>query len=117
MRSILLAAALAVAPAAALAHAMLDHAEPKVGSRVAVAPNELRLIFDTPVKAEFSQVRVQGPPGFGGGVDLHADPKDARILVVPLRRPAPAGLYTVRWRAVCEDTHVTHGTFQITVGP
>ena len=113
-----LALALAVlAPLAAQAHAFLDKADPRVGSVVARAPPTLRLKFTQGVVVPFCRVTVTGPPGFGGAGPPRSVPGDPRSLTVDLKGAAPQGTYTVRWRALSVDTHVTEGDFSFQVQP
>jgi len=118
LRSLILAAgaglALAIAPAAN-AHAFLDHASPRVGSVVGPAPAQLRLWFTQGLVLPFCRVAVTGPTGFGGAGPIQPAPGDNRSLVVDLRAPTPPGVYTVRWRVVSVDTHVTEGDFTFSV--
>jgi methionine-rich copper-binding protein CopC len=119
MRGVLVVTCLAACtlggPAAA--HAFLERAAPPVGSRVAAAPQEVRLSFSEPVEPAFSQVTVVGPPGFGGATAAQLAGGDRRTLVVSLRRPAPPGAYVVRWRVLSVDSHVTQGQFKFEVRP
>jgi methionine-rich copper-binding protein CopC len=101
----------------AKAHAFLDQASPRVGSRIAAAPRELRLWFSEPVEPAFCTVEITGPPGFGGAGRPAVAPGDRRILVTPLRGPTPPGRYRVHWRVVSVDSHVTQGDFQFEVAP
>ena len=110
-------AALALAPGAAVAHAFLDHASPRVGSKVATAPQSVRLWFTQGVVPAFCQVTVTGPQGFGGAGAAHPAPGDDHSLIVDLRGSTPRGVYTVRWRVVSVDTHRTEGDFSFQVGP
>jgi methionine-rich copper-binding protein CopC len=119
MRRVLIAAFLALcAPGGpAAAHAFLEQAAPRVGSRVAAAPQEVRLSFSEPVEPAFCTVTVVGPTGFGGATAAKPAPGDRRTLVVSLRQPVPPGVYIVRWRVVSVDSHVTQGQFKFEVRP
>jgi methionine-rich copper-binding protein CopC len=117
LRHFLAAACFALAGAAAHAHAFLDRADPKVGSVVQVAPSELKIWFSEPLEGAFSSVQVldQG----GKRVDASAAQVDAenhQLLRVPLAQLG-AGSYTVKWRAVSVDTHVSTGHFTFRVSP
>ncbi|HZZ89238.1 MAG TPA: copper resistance CopC family protein [Caulobacteraceae bacterium] len=101
----------------ATAHAFLDHADPRVGSTSAKPPAQVSLWFTEGLEPSFCQVSVSGPAGFSGAGKAHAAPGDARRLVVDLRGPAPPGTYTVRWRVMSVDTHVTSGDFSFKVAP
>jgi methionine-rich copper-binding protein CopC len=107
----------ALAPVSAEAHAFLERADPRVGSVVAKAPPTLRLTFTEGIVVPFCRVTVTGPPGFDGAGAPHAVPGDARSLAVDLKGAAPPGGYTVRWRVLSVDTHVTEGDFTFQVRP
>jgi methionine-rich copper-binding protein CopC len=109
--------ALLAAPIAASAHAFLDRADPRVGSAVRSAPPVLRLKFTQGLEVPFCRVTVIGPPGFGGAGAPHAVAGDPAGLAIDLNGPAPAGTYTVRWRVLSVDTHVTEGDFSFQVRP
>ena len=115
-RRFLLAWALAIAGAAAHAHAFLDHADPRVGSTVPVAPAELRLWFSQDVEPAFTTIEVLDASGRrvdGGHVE--ADPNDRTMLRSALQK-RPPGAYTVKWRSVSVDTHPSQGRFTFRVG-
>jgi copper resistance protein C len=98
------------------AHALLDHASPRVGSTVTVAPTEILLWFTQKLEPAFSSVEVHDANG--GRVDdgrVQADSSDASLLHVPLK-PLASGSYEVRWRVLSVDTHTTEGRFRFTVG-
>ena len=114
---LLIAIGLAAACVAAQAHAMLDHAQPRVGSTVHGSPAEVRLWFNEPLEPAFSTVRVVDAQG--RSVDAgraQVDAHDPLLLRVPLAKLAP-GEYTAAWRAVSVDTHVTEGRFTFRVAP
>ena len=110
------AAALTLASPAG-AHAFLDHANPRVGSVVKSAPPKLQLWFTQGLVLPFCHVSVSGPPGFGGSGTVEPAPGDAQALTVDLRAPTPPGVYTVRWRVLSVDTHITEGDFTFQVRP
>jgi methionine-rich copper-binding protein CopC len=98
------------------AHAMLDHAEPRVGSTVEAAPQELRLWFTERLEQAFSTIEVRDSAG--KRVDtgkMRIDDKDRMLLRVPLTA-LPPGAYTVKWRAVSLDSHASEGRFEFRVG-
>lgn len=102
---------------AAGAHAFLDHAEPRVGSTVKLAPSELRIWFSEAVEPAFSSVQVLDAEG--RRVDTakaQADADDPKLLHVALARLGP-GDYTAVWRIVSVDTHVSQGRFAFHVVP
>ena len=100
----------------ARAHAILDHADPRVGSVVATAPTILSLWFTQDVEPAFSTVEVRDENGTR--VDegsVQADSADATVLRIALK-PLPPGSYAVRWHVLSADTHTTEGHFRFDVG-
>jgi methionine-rich copper-binding protein CopC len=97
----------------ASAHAFLDHAEPRVGNKVASAPREVTLWFTQKLEPAFSTVSVTNPAG------QRVDSGKVRIsgsqMSVSLR-PGGAGTYHVTWRVLSVDTHTTDGSFTFQVG-
>jgi copper resistance protein C len=100
----------------ARAHAILDHADPRVGSVVASASAKLSLWFTQEVEPAFSTVEVRDENGVrvdGGSVQL--DAADATLLRIALKT-LPPGSYQVHWRVLSADTHTTEGHFRFDVG-
>jgi hypothetical protein len=110
-------AVLLLATPPALAHAFLLRASPAVGSTIRTPPSELTLRFSEGVEPSFSTVQVIGPGDqrFDIG-DPRVDERERTVLRMSLK-PLTQGVYTVTWRAVSVDTHVTTGDFKFTVAP
>ena len=106
-----------VVTSGAFAHALVDHADPKVGSKVKTSPKEVRIWFTEKLEPAFSSMRVLDADGkqVDKG-DAHVDPKDQTLLAVnlPLLK---AGTYKVEWRVTSVDTHKTEGDFQFQIVP
>ena len=100
----------------ARAHAILDHADPRVGSVIASAPARLSLWFTQEVEPALSKVEVHDAKG--ARVDegsVQVDSADATLLRIALK-PLPPGSYEVRWHVLSADTHTTDGHFRFDVG-
>jgi methionine-rich copper-binding protein CopC len=98
----------------ASAHAFLDHADPKVGSRVK-APTEIRIWFTEGVILPFSDIKVTNTSGKEvQAADKHLDPARNDVLIVSVPH-LQLGKYKVSWRVTAVDTHVTNGfyTFEV----
>src|SRR5262249_54567386 len=95
------------------AHAVLDHADPRVGSTLSAAPGAVTLAFTEPGEAAFSHIEVRDAAGqrIGAGPLQHPKPE---VLSLPLPALAP-GRYTVTWAVVSLDTHATSGRFTFVV--
>ena len=98
---------------AASAHAFLDHAEPRVGNKVAAAPHEVTLWFTQKLEPAFSSITVTDAAG--KRVDTGKTRVDGSQMAVPLR-PGGSGTYHVKWRVLSTDSHTTEGNFTFQVG-
>src|SRR5919198_376582 len=99
-------AALLLLPAALLAGA--------AGTR---APAEVKLWFTERLEPAFSRVQVVNEAGARvDRADGAVDPSDRTLLRTTLV-PLSPGRYTVIWRVVSVDTHVTEGDFAFRVAP
>jgi methionine-rich copper-binding protein CopC len=97
----------------AAAHALLDHAEPRVGNKVASAPHEVTLWFTQKLEPAFSTVTVTDSAG--QRVDtgkIHVSGNQMSIAL----RPGGSGTYHVTWHVLSVDTHRTDGNFTFQVG-
>ena len=97
----------------ATAHAFLDHAEPRVGNKVATAPREVTLWFTQKLEPAFSTITVANAAG------QRVDTGKARVsghqMTIALRSGGP-GTYHVTWHVLSVDTHTTDGNFTFQVG-
>ena len=99
----------------ALGHSGLQRAEPPVESTLKRPPREVKLYFSERLEPDYSTVQVRD--GRGAQVDrqdAHADPSNPLLLRVTLR-PLEHGAYTVIWRVLSVDSHVTEGRFTFRV--
>lgn len=111
--SIAVALALLLVAGKAYAHAELDHAEPRVGNKVATPPREVTLWFTQKLEPAFSKMTVTNAAG------ERVDSGKARIsgsqMSVSLRGGG-AGTYHVNWHVLSVDAHTTEGNFTFQVG-
>lgn len=108
-------AVLLVASAAVGAHAFLDHADPAVGSTVPKSPATIHLWFTQQLEPAFSSATVTDKSGASVSNGAAAiDPGNSSELDVKLNQ-LPAGTYTVKWRVLSVDTHMTDGDFKFRV--
>ena len=97
----------------AAAHAFLDHAEPRVGNKVATPPREVTLWFTQKLEPAFSTITVTNAGG--QRVDTGKTRVSGNQMSVSLRSGG-AGTYRVTWRVLSVDTHTTDGSFTFQVG-
>jgi methionine-rich copper-binding protein CopC len=115
---------LALLPLAALvvaaptdAHGLMVRAVPAPGSAVHGSPGEVTLSFSQTLERDFSAARVLDANGKTVGMtDKQVMTGDARLLRVLLPPLAP-GSYSVKWRVLSEDGHVTSGEYSFDVEP
>ena len=92
---------------------MLDHAEPRVGNKVATPPRQVTLWFTQKLEPAFSTITVTDSAG------KRVDTGNAHVsgdqISVSLR-PGGSGTYHVMWRVLSVDTHTTDGSFTFEVG-
>jgi len=99
----------------AMAHAFLDHAEPKVGAVVTQSPTQIKVWFTQELEPAFSAISVTDSNGNDvDKKDSHVDDKDKTELIVSLGALGP-GTYKVSWHVVSVDTHKTQGDFKFIV--
>jgi methionine-rich copper-binding protein CopC len=104
---------LLLATGEASAHAFLDHAEPRVGNKVASPPREVTLWFTQKLEAAFSTIIVTNAAG--ERVDT-GKPRISGTQMSVALRPGGAGTYHVTWQVLSVDTHRTDGNFTFQVG-
>jgi copper transport protein len=103
----------AIAPTAALAHALLLASDPADGSVLATAPTHLTLTFNQgiePVGAGVVVTAPSGRPASRGGARA-----SGRVLTVDVQA-TEQGTYLARWQVVAEDTHPSRGQLSFSVG-
>ncbi len=94
----------------ALAHARLVETYPADRGTLSGSPEQVQLLFNEPIEAEFDPLKVydQG----GGRVDednARVSPKNRKLLVTDLEE-LPEGSYTIDWRVTSTDGHPISGT-------
>jgi len=95
----------------ALGHSGLKRTEPPVESTLNRAPSEVKLYFTERLEPAYSTVRVEGDDGVRvDRQDSHVDHDNALLLRATLQ-PLTHGTYTVIWRVLSVDSHVTEGRF------
>ena len=118
IRALALALALlALLPAAASAHALLNATTPERGARLDAAPEQVSLRFSEPVEAEFGAVRVFDSDGreVQAGRTFHPSGRGAEVAV-RLRDGLGEDGYTVTYRVISADSHPVSGGFVFVVG-
>ncbi len=110
-------AALALLPATAGAHALLNGTTPERGARLDAPPEQVTLRFSEPVEAEFGAVRVFDSSGqeVQAGRTFHPEDRSSEIAV-RLRDGLGEDGYTVTYRVISADSHPISGGFVFVVG-
>lgn len=97
----------------AAAHTTLDHAVPRVGTKVATIPGEVTLWFTQKLEPAFSTITVTDAAG--QRVDTGKTRVSGSQMSVSLR-PGGSGTYRVNWHVLSMDSHTTDGSFTFQVG-
>jgi copper resistance protein C len=104
-------------PAAAYAHAIVLESSPRPGAVLARPPAQITLRFNSKIEKRFTRLTLatgsQPPAPVTAASDEPAAPDR---LVIPIRSLAP-GDYTLRYRVLAVDGHITEGTLRFTVEP
>ena len=117
MRALLIGLlALALAPAGAAAHAVLQTTAPERGDRLDAAPADVRLSFNEPVEAAFGAIRVFDASGKRVDAGAAFRPGGSKTAGVKLRPGLPDGGYTATFRVISADGHPVSGGFVFSVG-
>jgi methionine-rich copper-binding protein CopC len=90
--------------APALAHARLEEAYPNDGSTLSGPPEQVQLLFNEPIEAEFDPLKD----------NARVSPNNRKLLVVDLEE-LPEDSYTVDWRVTSADGHPVNGTRRFAV--
>jgi copper resistance protein C len=99
----------------ALAHSELRQAEPAPNSKHQSPPSEVKLTFTERLEPAYSTLRVNNAEGVEvDRHDAHVDPSDHLLLRASLG-PLGPGAYTVNWRALSLDPHMSEGHFSFQV--
>ena len=116
----LVLAALAVAPATALAamHLRLVRAEPAVNGTITRPPTVIRLVFSQQPELATTSVRLRGPDSAQIALGpVRRDTAGNVGVAAEIRGKTGPGRYTVSWRTMARDGHVMRGEYAFTVVP
>ena len=114
IRRVAAACLVAIAPLV-WAHAVLDKATPAARSTVRDPPARVTLRFSERLEPAFSKLQVLDARGRRvDNDDASVTGNDGSVISVSLRTLSP-GVYTVKWRVLSVDSHVTEGDFTFNV--
>lgn len=115
-KEIIAAIVLSLISTAAMAHAMLQKAEPPVGGTVMASPSEIRIQFSEGIEPNFSGITLATSDGAALPTGKPTvDPQNQSVMVVKIGKKLEPGTYKVNWHAVSVDTHRTEGSFTFSV--
>lgn len=104
-------------PLSAFAHAILVKSQPAKDEEVKVAPKQIDLWFNDPVRSQYKALAVVDSEGRRvDNHDVEQEMLDGSHIYATVTDLAP-GTYTVRYRVVSQDTHIVTGKFQFTFKP
>lgn len=97
----------------AWAHAARIAGDPADNAELTQSPPKVSATFNEDMQSEFAAMTVVGPDGaqWGDGTPT----VDGAVISVGVRSGAPAGTYTVNYRATSADGHVVTGSWSYRV--
>lgn len=107
------AAALALMPCIAMAHAIIVAAQPAMNSTVAPGEISIRLDFNSRVDSKRSGLRLQGPDGSVAAVALLPDAPEG--VLAGRARVTANGRWKLHWQVLSLDGHITRGEVSFSV--
>jgi methionine-rich copper-binding protein CopC len=111
-RRSLLGMALALLPAVAQAHAILEDSLPPLGGTIPAGKVALRFRYNSRVDRARSRLTLTRPDHTQ--VVLPIDP-DGPPDILTTHADLPPGAYSVRWQVLAVDGHITRGDVPFTV--
>ncbi|MDD2739126.1 MAG: copper resistance protein CopC [Methylomonas lenta] len=106
-----------LSPIVAQAHAILVKSQPAKDEEVKVAPKQIDLWFNDPVRSQYKALAVIDSDGKRvDNRDVEQALTDGSHIYATVSDLAP-GTYTIRYRVVSQDTHIVTGKFQFSVKP
>ena len=112
MKTILLAAMLALAATPALAHSAVDATAPEDGAVLARAPAQIVLTFAKRIR--LTRVRMTHDDGNTVDLDLAGQTAFATRFELPLENMG-RGVYRIEWRGLSGDGHAMRKAFAFRV--
>lgn len=115
-RRIMLMALIGLAPATAVAHAILQRSQPPAGGSVHAGKVDMQFTYNSRVDRERSRLMLTRPDHSQAVLPISADgPQNVINTTATLTTP---GAYNVRWQVLAVDGHITRGDVPFTVtGP
>ena len=107
------AAAVALTPGIARAHAIVMAAQPAMDSTVVAGELEIRLDFNSRIDQKRSRLSLQRPDGSEIAVALA--PADPSGVLAGRAQVAGEGRWKLRWQVLSLDGHITRGEVSFSV--
>lgn len=104
-----------LAPSAAHAHGALKSSAPARGAKLAVAPKEIRLVFNESVELAFTRIELSGPNGPVPVGQVIFAGTGKRTVAAGIAAPLSAGQYTVAWQMAGADGHPVRDKFTFSI--
>lgn len=112
-KAVLVIALLVAGTATVSAHAYVERSDPREGETLQDPLREIRVWFTEALEPAMSRLTLLGPDGLPvAGAQPVALGSSALGLAVP---DLPGGRYTVQWKVLSKDGHVTEGTISFQV--
>ena len=115
-RRVALAALIGLAPAHAIAHAILQHSQPPAGGSVPAGVVDMQFSYNSRIDRARSRLTLTRPDHSQTVLPIGpSGPPNVLDTTAELTTPGP---YNVRWQVLAVDGHITRGDVPFTViGP
>ena len=115
-RRVALAGLIALAPTAAMAHAILQQSQPPAGGSVPAGKVDMQFTYNSRIDRERSRLTLTHPDH--SQVVLPISPGGSPNVINATAELTTPGPYNVRWQVLAVDGHITRGDVPFTVtGP
>ncbi len=101
-------------PRRAAAHALVMSSTPEPGARLATAPAQVVLRFNSRIDHARSRLTLFGPDNHPVPLPL-APPTDPALVQAPLPAGLAPGGWRLRWQVLAVDGHITRGDIFFTL--
>ena len=99
----------------AAAHGILMESKPQAGETVPLRVPQIGLRFDTRIERSLSWLRLAGPSEDLVPLSTERAEKPRPEYLTATAPSLPPGQYTVHWRILTTDGHLSHGRFSFQV--
>ena len=106
-----------MSPRAVSAHGALRSSQPASGAHLAVAPRDLRLVFNERVELAVARIELRASDSALVRLSTLRHGESPSVLIADVLGSLQAGSYTVAWQVAGRDGHPVRGTYKFVIAP